>query len=250
MTKPTCCRVLIIGAGPAGYTAAIYAARANRAPVVLEGPQPGGQLTVTSEVENYSGFARPVPGPWLMQEMRAQAEAVGARLVSDTAAEIDFGARPFRCRTDVGTVYHAEAVVVATGAQAKWLGVAGEAQYSGRGVSACATCDGFFFKGKSVAVVGGGNSAVEEALYLSKLARKVTLIHRRDALRAESILQDRLFEQPNIECLWNTIIEEIVGSDEAPEMLGGLRILNNKIAGLNTETFWTGTVGRSQSGVR
>lgn len=214
--------VLIIGAGPAGYTAAIYAARANRSPVVIEGMQPGGQLTITTDVENYSGFAQAIQGPWLMEQMRAQAQNVGAQLISDVVTEVDFSARPFKCKTDAGETYEAETVIIATGAQAKWLGLAGERTYGGRGVSACATCDGFFYRGKTVAVVGGGNTAVEEALYLANIAKNVILIHRRDQLRAEKILQDRLFGLSNLKILWNRSIHDMLGTDDAFPILRSL----------------------------
>jgi thioredoxin reductase (NADPH) len=206
-------RLLIIGAGPAGYTAAIYAARAGLAPLVVAGMQPGGQLTITTDVENYPGFAEAIQGPWLMEQMRAQAEHVGARVVADVITAVDLSARPFRATGDSGDGYEAEAVVIATGAQAKWLGIPGERELGGFGVSACATCDGFFYRGKDVAVIGGGNSATEEALYLSNLARHVTLIHRRDSLRAEKILQRRLFARPNVTVLWNTVPEAVLADD-------------------------------------
>ncbi len=206
-------RLLIIGAGPAGYTAAIYAARAGLAPVLVAGLQPGGQLTITTDVENYPGFAEAVQGPWLMEQMRAQAEHVGTRIVQDLVTRVDLSRRPFRAECDSGDVYEADALIVATGAQARWLGVPGEAELSGFGVSACATCDGFFFRGKDVAVIGGGNSAVEEALYLANLARHVTLIHRRDSLRAERILQERLFAKENVTVLWDQVTEAMLGTD-------------------------------------
>ena len=208
--------VLIIGAGPAGYTAAIYAARAALAPVVVAGLQPGGQLTITTDVENYPGFAEAVQGPWLMQQMRRQAEHVGARVIEDVITAVDLARRPFRATGDQGAVYLAEAVIIATGAQARWLGLESEKRLSGAGVSACATCDGFFFRGREVVVVGGGNSAVEEALYLANLAAKVTLIHRRDALRAEKILQKRLFAHPKVSVVWNAVVEEIIGEGSPP----------------------------------
>ncbi|MFC7608838.1 thioredoxin-disulfide reductase [Teichococcus aestuarii] len=204
-------RLLILGAGPAGYTAAIYAARAGLEPLIVAGMQPGGQLTITTEVENYPGFAAPIQGPWLMEQMREQAEHVGARIHHDLITAVDFAAGPpFRCTGDSGDSYEAEAVVIATGAQAKWLGIPGEKELSGFGVSACATCDGFFYRNKDVAVIGGGNSAVEEALYLSNLARHVTLIHRRDTLRAERILQKRLMAKSNVTILWNTLTEQVL----------------------------------------
>jgi thioredoxin reductase (NADPH) len=203
-------RLLIIGAGPAGYTAAIYAARAGLAPIVVAGLQPGGQLTITTEVENYPGFAEAIQGPWLMDQMRAQAGHVGATVIDDVITAVALGQRPFRATGDAGDAYEADAVVIATGAQARWLGIPGERELSGFGVSACATCDGFFYRGKDVAVVGGGNSATEEALYLSNLARHVTLVHRRDSLRSEKILQQRLFARPNVRVLWDTVVEEVL----------------------------------------
>jgi thioredoxin reductase (NADPH) len=206
-------RLLIIGAGPAGYTAAIYAARAGLAPLVVAGLQPGGQLTITTDVENYPGFAEAIQGPWLMEQMQKQAEHVGTRVVADIITGVDLGRRPFRATGDSGDAYEAEAVVIATGAQAKWLGIPGEKELGGFGVSACATCDGFFYRGKDVAVIGGGNSATEEALYLSNLARHVTLIHRRDSLRAEKILQQRLFAKPNVTVMWDTITEAVLADE-------------------------------------
>ena len=203
-------RLLIIGAGPAGYTAAIYAARAGLEPLVVAGLQPGGQLTITTDVENYPGFAEAIQGPWLMEQMQKQAEHVGARVLYDIVTAIDLSARPFRATADSGDSFEAEAVVIATGAQARWLGIPGEKELGGFGVSACATCDGFFYRGKDVAVIGGGNSATEEALYLSNLARHVTLIHRRDALRCEKILQDRLFAKTNVTVQWNTVTEAVL----------------------------------------
>jgi thioredoxin reductase (NADPH) len=203
-------RLLILGAGPAGYTAAIYAARAGLEPLIVAGMQPGGQLTITTEVENFPGFAAPIQGPWLMEQMREQAEHVGTRIHYDLITSVDFSQRPFRATGDSGDTYEAETVVIATGAQARWLGIPGEKELSGFGVSACATCDGFFYRGKDVAVIGGGNSAVEEALYLANLAKSVTLIHRRDSLRAERILQQRLLAKPNVTVRWNTIPEEVL----------------------------------------
>ncbi len=204
--------VLIIGAGPAGYTAAIYTARAGLSPMLVAGLQPGGQLTITTEVENYPGFASAIQGPWLMEQMQAQAEHVGTQIIYDIITEVDFSARPFRCIGDSGDVYVAQSVIVATGAQARWLGLESEKLLQGAGVSACATCDGFFFRGKDVAVVGGGNTAVEEALYLAGLANSVTLIHRRDSFRAEKILQQRLFANPKIRVIWNHTVEEILAA--------------------------------------
>ncbi len=216
-------RLLIIGSGPAGYTAAIYAARAGLAPVLVAGLQPGGQLTITTDVENYPGFAAAIQGPWLMEQMEAQAAHVGTTIVHDLVTSVDFSARPFRCVTDGGVVYLAESVIVATGAQARWLGLESEKRLQGAGVSACATCDGFFFRGKRVVVVGGGNTAVEEALYLANLAGHVTLVHRRDSLRAERILQRRLFDHPKIAVVWNSVVEEITGAG-TPAMVDGVRL--------------------------
>jgi thioredoxin reductase (NADPH) len=213
-------KVVIIGSGPAGYTAAIYAARAMLEPVLLEGIQPGGQLTITTDVENYPGFADVIQGPWLMEQMRAQAEHVGTRIIADHVSSLDLSHRPFRITTESGTVYVAETVILATGAQARWLGLPSEEAYRGGGVSACATCDGFFYRGKEVVVVGGGNTAVEEALFLTNFASKVTLVHRRDKLRSERILQDRLFAHPKVEVVWNAAVEEIVGLDEPARVTG------------------------------
>ncbi|MHA1535947.1 MAG: thioredoxin-disulfide reductase [Alphaproteobacteria bacterium] len=209
-------KLLIIGSGPAGYTAAIYAARANLEPHLVAGLEPGGQLTITTDVENYPGFADVIQGPWLMEKMKAQAEKVGTLLFDDLITEVDFSARPFRCKGDGGDTYIADTVVIATGAKARWLGLESEKKYMGFGVSACATCDGFFFRGKEVVVVGGGNTAVEEAIYLTNHATKVSLVHRRDSLRAEKILQDRLFRNPKIEMVWDSELEEVVGSDDPP----------------------------------
>ena len=216
-------KTLIIGSGPAGYTAAIYAARANLAPTLIQGLQPGGQLTITTDVENYPGYADVIQGPWLMAQMQAQAEAVGTKMVFDIVTDIDVSKRPFVCQTDSGATYHADSVIICTGAQAKWLGLEGETRFQGRGVSACATCDGFFYRGKQVAVIGGGNTAVEEALYLTNHAEKVTLIHRRDTLRAEKILQDRLLSHPKIDIIWDHVLDEILG-DGTPQTVSGLRL--------------------------
>ncbi len=219
--------VLIIGSGPAGYTAAIYAARANLEPVIVAGLQPGGQLTITTEVENYPGFAEPVQGPWLMEQMRQQAENVGSRIVADMIVEVDLSTRPFRAIGDSGAVYLGDTLIVATGAQARWLGLPSEEKFKGFGVSACATCDGFFYRGKEVAVIGGGNTAVEEALFLTNFATRVHLIHRRDALRAEKILQDRLFANEKISVVWDHVVEEILG-EEDPLGVTGVRLKNVK----------------------
>jgi len=217
-------RCLIIGAGPAGYTAAIYAARAGLAPLLLTGMTPGGQLTITTDVENYPGFARGVQGPALMDEMRAQAEHVGAAIVGDTVVSVDLSERPFRAVGDSGDTYLGDTLVIATGAQARWLGLESERIFAAGGVSACATCDGFFYRGKEVVVVGGGNTAVEEALYLSNLAARVTVIHRRDAFRAERILQDRLMDKPNVRIVWEAAIDEILGETEPFARVTGVRL--------------------------
>ena len=221
-------KLVIIGSGPAGYTAAIYAARALLEPVLISGFQPGGQLMITTDVENYPGFADVIQGPWLMEQMRLQAEHVGTRMISDHITKVDLSRRPFRLEGDGGDTYSCDALVIATGAQAKWLGLPSEAKFQGYGVSACATCDGFFYRGKEVLVVGGGNTAVEEALYLSHLASKVTLVHRRDSLRAEKILQDRLFKQPNVSVVWDSAVEEIVGSEGPPPGVTHVRLKNLK----------------------
>ena len=216
-------RLLIIGAGAAGLTAAIYAARANLAPVVIQGLQPGGQLTITTDVENYPGFADAIQGPWLMEQMAAQAAHCGAELLFDLVAGVDLSERPFRVWLDGGATWTADALVVATGAQARWLGLDSERHFSGAGVSACATCDGFFFRGKRVAIVGGGNTAVEEALYLAQMCEHVTLVHRRDSLRAEKVMQDRLFAHPKITVLWNHVVEQVLGT-ERPKAVTGVRV--------------------------
>jgi thioredoxin reductase (NADPH) len=217
------CRVLIIGSGPAGYTAAVYAARANLKPVLIQGLTVGGQLSSTTDVENYPGFADVIQGPWLMEQMAAQATHCGAELVFDTITEVDLGRRPFLCLADSGERYLAESLILATGAQARWLGLPSEKAFAGHGVSACATCDGFFFRGKPVAVVGGGNTAVEEALYLSQMASRVTLIHRHGQLRAEKVLQERLFRNPKVTVVWHSVVEEILGRDQ-PHAVTGLRL--------------------------
>ncbi len=216
-------KLLVIGAGPAGYTAAIYAARGSLEPILVAGLQPGGQLMITTDVENYPGFSAAIQGPWLMEQMAAQAEHVGTRIMNDLIMEVDFSRRPFRCVGDSGDLYIADTIVIATGAQARWLGLPSEKAYQGAGVSACATCDGFFYRGKRVAVIGGGNSAVEEALYLTHHADRVTLIHRRDSLRAEKIMQRRLFEHPKVDVVWNHIVEEIVGGG-TPAVVTGIRL--------------------------
>jgi thioredoxin reductase (NADPH) len=218
---------LIIGAGPAGYTAAIYAARAGLQPVLVAGLQPGGQLMITTDVENYPGFAEVIQGPWLMEQMAAQAEHVGTRIVHDIITAVDFSRRPFLCQGDSDDQYVADSVVIATGAQARWLGLESEQRLQGAGVSACATCDGFFFRGKRVAVVGGGNTAVEEAIYLTHHAASVTLIHRRDSLRAEKILQQRLFANPKIAVIWDSEVTEITASGQ-PASVDGVRLRNRR----------------------
>jgi thioredoxin reductase (NADPH) len=220
-------KVLIIGAGPAGYTAAIYAARASLSPILVAGLQPGGQLTITTDVENYPGFADVIQGPWLMEQMSAQAAHVGTRIIDDIITAVDFSSAPFRCTGDSGDIYLGASVIIATGAQARWLGLESEQRLGGRGVSACATCDGFFYRGKRVVVVGGGNTAVEEALYLTHHADQVTLIHRRDTLRAEKILQARLFANPKINVVWNNTVAEILGGGK-PETVTGVRLLDSR----------------------
>jgi thioredoxin reductase (NADPH) len=227
MTNSISTRVAVLGSGPAGFTAAIYAARAGLSPVVIQGIQPGGQLTTTTDVENYPGFRDVIQGPWLMEEMQAQAEHVGTKVVWDHISAVDLSRRPFRLTGDSGAQYIADALVIATGAQAKWLGLPSEEHMKGRGASACATCDGFFYRGKKVAVIGGGNTAVEEALYMTNHSHDVTLIHRRDSLRAEKILQDRLFANEKIEVIWDSEVVEFVGGGD-PEALVGLDIRNRK----------------------
>src|SRR5689334_12177715 len=221
-------KVLILGSGPAGYTAAIYAARASLKPMLVQGIQPGGQLTITTDVENYPGFADVIQGPWLMEQMQKQAEHVGTQLFFDTIVEVDLKRRPFVCLGDSGDRYEADALIISTGATAKWLGLPSEEAFRGGGVSACATCDGFFFRGREVVVVGGGNTAVEEALYLTHHASKVTLIHRRDAFRAEKILQDRLARNPKISVLWDHVVEEIVGEKDPAPLVKAVRVKNVK----------------------
>lgn len=230
-------KLLIIGSGPAGLSAAIYAARASLEPILLHGMQPGGQLTITTDVENYPGFAEPIQGPLLMEQMTKQAENVGTKIFYDHVEKVDFSQQPFIACTSSGTIYEAESVIIATGAQAKWLGIPSEQEFQGFGVSACATCDGFFFKGKEVVVVGGGNSAVEEALYLTHHASKVTIIHRRDSFRAEKILQERLFKNPKISVIWNHVVTEILGTNN-PKSVTGVKMqntLDNSAASLNCD---------------
>ena len=227
MTEEIHTPVLIIGSGPAGYTAAVYTARASLRPHLVTGMETGGQMTITTDVENYPGFAEVIQGPWLMEQMQGQATAVGTEMHTDLITNVDFSKRPFKCVGDTGDIYFAETVIIATGAQARWLGLPTEEKFMGFGVSACATCDGFFYRGKEVAVVGGGNTAVEEALYLTNHATKVTLIHRRDELRAEKILQNRLFSNKKIEVLWDTAVEEIVGTED-PLGVTSIKIKNTK----------------------
>ena len=231
MNTPRTVRVAIIGSGPAGWTAAIYAARALLSPVVIAGLQPGGQLTITTDVENYPGFADVIQGPWLMEQMRAQAEHVGTEIIEDIVVKADLSQRPFHLTLDSGTEMLAETVIISTGAQAKWLGIESEAKYQGFGVSACATCDGFFFRGKEVIVVGGGNTAVEEALFLTNFASKVTVVHRRDEFRAERILQDRLFAHPKVEVVWDNAIDEILGETND---FGGVNVTGARVKNVKT----------------
>ena len=227
MPQTISAKVVIIGSGPAGYTAAIYAARAMLDPVLIQGMQPGGQLTITTDVENYPGFADVIQGPWLMEQMEKQAAHVGTKIVTDLVTKVELGSRPFRLTCDSGDTYLAETLILATGAQARWLGIASEEKFKGFGVSACATCDGFFYRGKKVVVVGGGNTAVEEALFLTNFASHVTLVHRRDSFRAERILQERLFKNPKISVVWDSAIDEICGT-ENPNKVTHVRLKNVK----------------------
>ena len=231
MSQTTHAKVVIVGSGPAGYTAAIYAARAMLEPVLIQGIQPGGQLTITTDVENYPGFADVIQGPWLMEQMVKQAEHVGTKIVTDHVTALDLERRPFRLTCDSGDIYLADAVVLATGAQARWLDMPSEQRFKGYGVSACATCDGFFYKNKDVLVIGGGNTAVEEALFLTNFASKVTVVHRRDAFRAEKILQDRLFKHPKIEVIWDCVLDDVTGS-ENPLKVRGVVLRNIKTGAL------------------
>jgi thioredoxin reductase (NADPH) len=231
MGKTTHAKVVIIGSGPAGYTAAIYGARAMSEPILIQGAQPGGQLTITTDVENYPGFADVIQGPWLMEQMQKQAEHVGTRIVTDHVSKVALGQRPFRVECDSGDIYLADALVIATGAQARWLNLPSEQKFKGYGVSACATCDGFFYRGKEVLVVGGGNTAVEEALFLTNFAAKVSVAHRRDHFRAEKILQDRLFKNPKIAVLWNTELAEVHGG-EAPLKVNGVSLKDSRTGAL------------------
>jgi len=220
MSKFIPAKVVIIGSGPAGYTAAIYAARAMLEPILIQGVQPGGQLTITTDVENYPGFADVIQGPWLMAQMQKQAAHVGTKLVADHVNKVELSDRPFRVHCDSGDVYLAETLILSTGAQARWLGLPSEQRFKGYGVSACATCDGFFYRGKEVIVVGGGNTAVEEALFLTNFAAKVTVVHRRDRFRAERILQDRLFKNPKIDVIWDTVVLSVLGEENSPKVTG------------------------------
>ncbi len=234
-TKHT--KVLILGSGPAGYTAAIYAARAMLKPILVHGSQPGGQLTTTTDVENYPGYAKAIQGPWLMEEMKGQAEAVGTEMIQDHIKKVNLTNKPFTAEGDSGQVYTADSIIISTGAQARWLNLKSEQNFRGFGVSACATCDGFFFKDKEVAVVGGGNAAVEEAMFLTKFATKVNLIHRRDKLRAEKMLQEKLKANKKIEIIWDTVVEDVLGTDE-PKSINGIKIKNvkdNKIKELKVD---------------
>ena len=227
MTQTIHRTMIILGSGPAGWTAAIYAARAMLKPMMIQGSQPGGQLTITTEVENYPGFAEAIQGPWLMEQMQAQAAHVGTEVVMDHIDAVDLKMRPFRLTGSSGTIYTCDTLIICTGAQARWLGIPSEEAFKGHGVSACATCDGFFYRGKEVVVVGGGNSAVEESLFLTNFAKRVTVVHRRDSFRAEKILQERLFSNPKIEVVWDSAVEEIIGTAD-PKMVTGIRLKNVK----------------------
>jgi thioredoxin reductase (NADPH) len=238
MGESTHAKVVILGSGPAGYTAAIYAARAMLEPTLIAGIQPGGQMTITTDVENYPGFADVIQGPWLMEQMQQQAEHVGTKLVADHVSKVDLARRPFQIECDSGDRYHADSIIIATGAQARWLELPSEQKFKGYGVSACATCDGFFYRGKDVLVIGGGNTAVEEALFLTNFASKVTVVHRRDSFRAEKILQERLFKNPRISVIWDTALEEVIGS-ENPLKVKGV-ILRNVKTGAFSERLTDG----------
>src|SRR5579859_4268378 len=232
-------KVLIIGAGPAGFTAAIYAARANLHPILLCGLQAGGQLTITTDVENYPGFADVIQGPWLMEQMQAQAEHVGTKVLLDLAVKLDLARRPYQVTGDSGDTYSGDTIILATGAQARWLGLPSEETYRGFGVSACATCDGFFFRDKEVVVIGGGNTAVEEALYLTNHASRVTLIHRRDTLRAEKILQDRLFRNPKVDVVWDSVVGEVLGEAGPPPRVTGVARSEERRVGKECRSRWS-----------
>lgn len=227
MSKTRHIKVLILGSGPAGYTAAIYAARAMLNPVVIQGNQPGGQLTITTDVENYPGFADAIQGPWLMEQMQAQAEHVGTEIIMEHVTSVDLRQRPFKLTCDSGDIYTCDVLIICTGAQARWLGIPSEEEFKGYGVSACATCDGFFYKGKEVIVVGGGNTAVEEAIFLTNFASRVTVVHRRDSFRAEKILQDRLMKNPKVEVIWDHTLDEVTGNAD-PKSVTGVRLKNVK----------------------
>ena len=231
MAKTIHAKVVIVGSGPAGYTAAVYAARAMLEPILIQGIQPGGQLTITTDVENYPGFADVIQGPWLMEQMQTQAEHVGTRIITDHVNTVELAQRPFRLICDSGDIYLADALIIATGAQARWLDLPSEQKFKGYGVSACATCDGFFYRNKEVVVVGGGNTAVEEALFLTNFASKVTVVHRRDGFRAEKILQDRLFKNPKIEVIWDSVLDDVIGGDN-PLKVSGVRLKNVKTGAL------------------
>lgn len=228
MSKTHHTKTLIIGAGPAGYTAAVYAARANLKPILVQGMQPGGQLTITTDVENYPGFAETIQGPWLMEQMTAQAAKVGTEILFDVISDIDLSQKPFKCTADSGDIFMADSLIIATGAQARWLGLESEKKFQGYGVSGCATCDGFFFRGKDVAVVGGGNTALEEALYLTNHATTVTLIHRRDSFRGDKMLQDRVRKHPKIKLVLDSVVEEIKGVEQPAPAVNGIRVKNIK----------------------
>jgi len=232
MAKAIHAKVVIIGSGPAGYAAAIYAARAMLEPILIQGIQPGGQLTITTDVENYPGFADVIQGPWLMEQMQKQAEHVGTKIVTDHVTKAELAQRPFRLQCDSGDIYLADSLIIATGAQARWLGLPSEQKFKGYGVSACATCDGFFYRNKEVMVIGGGNTAVEEALFLTNFASKVTIVHRRNAFRAEKILQDRLFKHPKIEVVWDSVLQEVLGR-ESPLKVNRVRLKNLKSGALS-----------------
>ncbi|MFZ0102311.1 MAG: thioredoxin-disulfide reductase [Pseudolabrys sp.] len=231
MAKTIHAKVVIVGSGPAGYTAAVYAARAMLEPILIQGIQPGGQLTITTDVENYPGFADVIQGPWLMEQMQTQAEHVGTRIITDHVNTVELAQRPFRLICDSGDIYLADALIIATGAQARWLDLPSEQKFKGYGVSACATCDGFFYRNKEVVVVGGGNTAVEEALFLTNFASKVTVVHRRDGFRAEKILPDRLFKNPKIEVIWDSVLDDVIGGDN-PLKVSGVRLKNVKTGAL------------------
>jgi thioredoxin reductase (NADPH) len=232
MSKTIHAKVVIVGSGPAGYTAAIYAARAMLEPILIQGIQPGGQLTITTDVENYPGFADVIQGPWLMEQMVKQAEHVGTKIVTDHVSKVELASRPFRLICDSGDMYLADALIIATGAQARWLNLPSEQKFKGYGVSACATCDGFFYRNKEVIVVGGGNTAVEEALFLTNFASKVTVVHRRDSFRAEKILQDRLFKHPKIDVIWDTALDDVLGGDN-PLKVNRVRLKNIKTSAVS-----------------